>query len=79
MNSSQEAAGSVKRILLNDRLNTSSNFINVLRSDIFELLSQYMEVNPNSINIDINADKEHYYEVRIGLNATRIKSINVLK
>lgn len=74
-----ESSERIKKMLLQDRMNTSEDFIEVLNSDLWGLLSEYMEIIPDTLGTKITTVGDLFYDINITLKASRIKSISIVK
>ena len=62
----------VRSILENDRMNTGDNFLELITSDLFDLLGEYFDFQGlPKLNIEKFGDR---YKVDISVLASRIKS-----
>lgn len=77
MKSSKICEGRLKNVLLQDKTQVSPEFLNVLKSDLFALFSDYMAIDEDSLSLrmEVAEDGYHFY---VGAKTNRIKQINVL-
>jgi len=73
MKNAKKGVERIKKVLLQDRTGTRENVIAVLKSDVFEVLDSYFEVNPQSISAEISVDERGLYEIRISAYAFRVR------
>ena len=66
----------LKSVLLSDKSSGASRIHNVIKSDFYCMLLNYMDVEPHNIKVDIGCDAEGYYILKIEAAAKRILSIN---
>ena len=66
----------LKSVLLTDKNSGASRIHNVIKSDFYCMLINYMDVEPQNIKLDINCDAEGYYILKIEAAAKRILNIN---
>lgn len=67
----------MKTALLSDTNTCSSRVHNVIRSDFYSMIINYMDVSPEKIELDIDCDEEGNYILSIRATAKRILSIGV--
>lgn len=72
MRNSKLAQDRLKNVLLKDRMDAPENLIAVLKSDIYEALSNFFEVNPASVNVNINTDTVGVYNLSVTAKAFRV-------
>ncbi len=63
----------IKKVILHDRTNAPDNIIAVQKSDIYDALSSFFDVNPNSIAASIEVDNLGMYEIKLQAKAFRVK------
>lgn len=73
MRSGKIAALRLEKVLSKDRLNTSDNIKDAIKGDLFEVLSAYCEVNPQSVRLSIASDGRGGYAVTFVAQALRMK------
>lgn len=76
MRSGKIATLRLEKVLLNDRLNAPDKLKDALKGDMYDILSSYMEVNPNSVRLTLSSDNKGGYEVVFKAQALRVKGIN---
>lgn len=73
---SKAGCGRLKSVLLADKSSGASRIHNVIKSDLYCMLLNYMEVEPQSVRVDISCDAEGYYILKAEAVAKRILNIN---
>ena len=63
----------MKNMLITDKHFNSDDLVRVLRCDIYELLSNYMEIGPSDINLDFFVDENGEYVLKINTKSERLK------
>lgn len=66
-----------EQILLSDKLQDTENFTEVVKSDIYELLSNYFDVAERSLSITVNVDNYGVYTIDINCKADKLKKVRV--
>ncbi|NCA67808.1 MAG: hypothetical protein EOM87_07085 [Clostridia bacterium] len=72
MRSAKVTEDRLKKVLLKDRIDAPENIIAVLRSDIFDALSNFFEINPSSVNVKIETDAVGIYNLTMSAKAFRV-------
>jgi len=72
---SKAGCGRLKSVLLTDKSSGASRIHNVIKSDFYCMIINYMEVEPHSIKVDIGCDAEGYYILKIEVAAKWILNI----
>ena len=67
-----------EQILLSDKLQDTENFTEVVKSDIYELLSNYFDVAERSLSITVNVDNYGVYTIDINCKADKLKKVRVV-
>ncbi len=62
----------LKRVLLQDRMDAPDNLVAVLKSDIYQALSNFFEINPSSVTVKIDGDTAGIYVLSITAKAFRV-------
>ncbi len=62
----------LKNVLLRDRIDAPENIIAVLKSDIYEALSNFFEINPASVNVKIETETTGIYSLSVSAKAFRV-------
>ena len=65
----------VKKVLLQDKTGAQADVIAVLKSDLYDLLDNYFEVDPASVRAEIEVKESGLYEVKILARAFRVRAI----
>ena len=73
MKNAKRGVERIKKVLLQDRAGTRENVIAVLKSDVFEVLDAFFEVNPQSVTAEVTVDDRGLYEIRIAAYAFRVR------
>jgi len=55
--SGQIARERMQVVLMHDRMDLTPDILEALRSDILEVLSRYMEIDPGSVHVDLEHGK----------------------
>ena len=71
MKNAKRGVERIKKVLLQDRTGTQENVIAVLKSDVYEVLDGFFEVNPQSVAAEIRVDEQGMYEISISAPAFR--------
>lgn len=64
----------LKRVLMQDRMNTSQETLAMLRSDMAHLLTDYFDLDESSLRVTLDAREDGGYLVRVAAKAIRIRS-----
>lgn len=73
MKNAKRGVERIKKVLLQDRTGTRENVIAVLKSDVFEVLDAFFEVNPQSVTAEVTVDDRGLYEIHIAAYAFRVR------
>ena len=73
MKNAKKGVERIKKVLLQDRTGTRENVIAVLKSDVFEVLDGFFEVNPQSVVAEIRVDSVGTYEIKLSARAFRVR------
>ena len=65
----------IKKVLLKDKTGAQEDVIAVLKSDAYDLLDNYFEVDPNSLRAEVEVNDLGFYEVKITAHAHRVRGI----
>ena len=63
----------IKKVLLQDRTGARENVIGAIKSDVFEVLDDFFEVNPQSVTAEVDVDERGLYAIRISAYAFRVR------
>lgn len=77
MNEGKMAVNRLKNVLLKDKLNMSEGFMRALRNDVGRVLSYYLSLRGDGVEVFIDGTSEGY-TVRIKANADDIKRIRAV-
>lgn len=72
MRKAKIAGERLKQVLLKDRIDAPDNIIDVLKSDMFDALSNFFDINPSSLNVKIEADDTGVYNLTVKARAFRV-------
>ena len=67
----------IKKVLLQDKTGAREDVTAVLKSDAYDLLDNYFEVDPQSVTASVEVDEFGYYEVRVAARAYRVRGIGL--
>ena len=76
MNESKIAEERIKKLLLSDKIGAYSGFIEMLKTDIYNTLKEYMEIKKIELNIE---PSNNDFVLSIQVNAINIISPNSVK
>lgn len=77
MNEDRMAVNRLKNVLLKDKLDMSEGFMRALRNDLGRVLSYYMRLRPEGIEVFID-DADNGYTVRVKASAEDIRQIKAI-
>lgn len=77
MNEGRMAVNRLKNVLLKDKLDMSEGFMRALRNDIGRVLSYYMRLRPEGIEVFIDG-ADNGYIVRVKASAEDIRQIKAI-
>ena len=66
----------LKSVLLSDKSSGASRIHSVIKSDLYCMLLNYMEVERESVKVDISCGADGYYILKAEASAKRILNIN---
>lgn len=69
--------GRLKKLLLQDKVNTPDRLTDVLKSDIFAVMKNYMDIRSEDVKVVIDADDKGYHVI-ISARTNRFKQIGIL-
>lgn len=75
MKSGKIAALRLEKVLLADRLNTPDNVKEAIKGDMYEVLSAYADINPETVRLSISTDGRGGYAVTFVAQALRMKGV----
>lgn len=78
MKLAQKSMQRIKNILKRDKEDFSPTLLSLIKSDIYELLSNYFELALNDIKISYYVDDDGKYNFKIDMQSNRIKKQNYL-
>ena len=73
MKNAKRGVERIKKVLLQDRTGTQENVMAVLKSDVYEVLDAFFEVNPQSVTAEIRVDEKGLYEISVSARAFRVR------
>ena len=77
MKIAQKSLERLKDILKRDKENLSQPLLNMIKSDFFNVVNSYLDVNQNNINIKYFINEDGFYEIDIKVKTNRIKKVKV--
>lgn len=63
----------IKNMLISDKHFDTKDMIKVIRSDMYVLLSNYLEISPQDIFVNIKVNDYGEYELRLDVKTERLK------
>ncbi len=75
MKNAKRGVERIKKVILQDRTGAPDDVINVLKSDIFDVLDGFFEVNPHSVVAEIQVDNVGTYEIKFSARAFRVRGV----
>ena len=66
----------VRQLLINDKKDNPNKIINLIKSEMFYILKNYMEINIDDIDLDIGIDNDGKYLISMSCEASRIFTPN---
>ena len=73
----KDALRRLKCVILHDKTASDTNFLSVLKSDLYTLLSNYLDLK-DTPEINLEVDENGTYLIKILAKADRVKSIRVI-
>lgn len=67
----------LKSLLVSDKVNTPTQFSDVIKSDVYGILNNYMELTPDDLDVKIDAD-ENGFRVVMTARTNRFRQIGTL-
>lgn len=64
----------LRDVLLYDKINTPARLNDVVKSDILDVLSNYIDIIPSTFSVDLNVSEEGY-AISITGKGRRLKSV----
>jgi len=68
----------LQKVLINDKHFQPARLNDVVRSEIFKCLSNYMEISPEDILTNISIDADGQYVLRCKVSCKRLKIMGIL-
>lgn len=68
----------IKQMLINDKKNNPNKIISLLRSEIFYILQNYMDIKIDDVQLDIGIDNDGKYLLNLNVETSRIYITNYL-
>jgi len=68
----------IKNVLVKDKEETPNKVINILKSEIMNILKNYMEISSPDIDICLNLDKNGHYCLEIYATIKRLKRVSAI-
>lgn len=69
----------MEQILLTDKLQETNSFTDVIKSDIYNIISDYFDIIDKTLDINIKLNNYDLYEISINLKADKIKRAYIPK
>lgn len=69
----------LKNVLKSDKRDNPNKILNVLKSDILYILKNYMEINSDNLDVNINVTSMGTYNITILANVNRLKTLNYIE
>lgn len=66
----------LRQALIYDK--SSINILHVLKCDVLYVLNNYMEINQDELNVDINVDEYGFFNVKINAKVRRLKNLHAI-
>lgn len=76
--SSNQGIEKLKKVLINDKHQSPTRVNEILKSDVFAVLQNYMDISENDIISKIDLDQNGNYIFRCKAKATRLKTFGIL-
>ncbi len=73
-----EAAIRLNKCIMNDKMRVPKNFSEMLRSDIYGLLQNFMEITPEDLAIRLVYNSEGKFELKMVVMSDRLRNIPVI-
>ncbi|MDD7458127.1 MAG: hypothetical protein PUK83_06860 [Clostridia bacterium] len=67
-----------EQILLGDKMQDTRSFTEVVKSDVYDMLSNYFDVAERSLSINVSVDNYGVYTIDINCKADKLKRIRTL-
>lgn len=67
-----------EQILLGDKMQDTRSFTEVIKSDVYDMLSNYFDVAERSLSINVSVDNYGVYTIDINCKADKLKRIRTL-
>ena len=78
MKIAQKSLIRIKNILKKDKEKISQPLLNMIKSDLFNVVKSYLDVNQNDISIRYFINEEGIYEIDLKIKTNRIKKVQFL-
>ena len=65
----------IRKVILQDKTGAPEQVLSVLKSDLFELLDGYFEVNPQSVSLEVAVDEHGFYTIAVTAKAFRVRAV----
>lgn len=76
MKIAQKSIMRMKNILKQDKESLSLPLLNMIKSDVYGVFSNYININPEDIEIKYFVDSDGFYDFELKMKASRIKKVN---
>ena len=77
MKIAQKSLERLKDILKRDKEKLSQPLLNMIKSDLYNVVSSYLDVNQNNINIKYFINEDGFYEIDVKIKTNRVKKVQV--
>lgn len=75
MKIAQKSLERLKDILKRDKENISQPMLNMIKSDIYNVINAYLDVKQNDLNIKYFINEDGFYEIDLKIKTNRIKKV----
>lgn len=75
MKIAQKSLERLKDILKRDKENISQPMLNMIKSDIYNVVNAYLDVKQNDVNIKYFINEDGFYEIDLKIKTKRIKKV----
>lgn len=75
MKIAQKSLERLKDILKRDKENISQPMLNMIKSDIYNVVNAYLDVKQNDVNIKYFINEDGFYEIDLKIKTNRIKKV----
>jgi len=75
MKIAQKSLERLKDILKRDKENISQPMLNMIKSDIYNVVNAYLDVKQNDVSIKYFINEDGFYEIDLKIKTKRIKKV----